>query len=87
MSLLAIFSVFILLTGCEKAKPVSKEKTRVEKPKMKEKVLPKATNTETAVEILGAGQEKDATTKDIPATATQKYEGSETLNRYIDDSP
>ncbi len=87
ISILAILSMFVFLPGCEKTKPPPKEKKPVAAPVTEKKVSPPVPRTETKkVENRGV-QEKGEVTGESPTPATQKYEGSATLKRYIDDSP
>lgn len=74
-----------LLTGCEKTKSVAKEKASPPE------IIKTMAETEEIEEIeeteIIEDKEKSVTTKNTPATDNQKFEGSQTLKRYMEDSP
>jgi len=76
---LLLFTMAFLLTGCEKTKSVAKEKAS---PPEIIKTMAETEETE-IIEYI----EKRVTTKNTPATDNQKIEGSQTLKRYMEDSP
>ncbi len=83
--LIPLLTMAFLVTGCEKTKSVAKEKNPVEKSMTEEKAPSTETMTETVeVEIID-DKEKSLTTKDTPVTENQKFEGSQTLKRYLGD--
>jgi len=91
--------IAFLLTGCEKNKSVSKEKSPVENSATEEKTSSaetiqtmnemeeiKEVEEQKKPETIG-GKEKSVISLNTAATDNQKFEGSQTLNRFIDDSP
>lgn len=85
--LLPLLVMVLLLAGCEKPKSVAKEKNRFKKSVSEEKApLPETPAEKEEPEII-ENKEKSVTTGDTPATDNQKFEGSQTLKRYMDDSP
>jgi len=79
---LLLFTMAFLLTGCEKTKSVAKEKAS---PPEIIKTMAEIEEIE-ETEII-EDKEKSVTTKNTPATDNQKFEGSQTLKRYMEDSP
>ncbi|MCH8313987.1 MAG: hypothetical protein IID17_13495 [Nitrospinae bacterium] len=84
---LLLFTMAFLWTGCEKTKTVAKEKNQIEKSVTEEEVPFKEAMPETEEAEIIEDKEKSVTTKNTPATDNQKFEGSQTLKRYMEDSP
>ena len=90
---LPLLVLVFFLAGCEKPKSGAKEKNQVEKPVAEEQApLPETMTEKEESEIIKEpeiieNKEKSVTLGDSPATDNQKFEGSQTLNRYMDDSP
>lgn len=90
---LPVLVLVFLLAGCEKPKSLAKEKNQVEKSMTEEPApLPKTMTEKEEPQIIKeeeiiTDKEKSVTTGNAPATDNQKFEGSQTLNRYMDDSP
>ena len=85
--ILPLWVMVLLLAGCEKPKSVAKEKSQFEKSVAEEKAPLPETMTEKEEPEIIEKKEKSVTTGDTPATDNQKFEGSQTLKRYMDESP
>ena len=91
--ILPLLVMVFLLAGCEKPKSVAKEKNQVEKSMTEEQApLPETMTEKKEPQIIKeaeiiADKEKSVTTGNAPATDNQNFEGSQTLKRFMDDSP
>jgi uncharacterized lipoprotein YajG len=86
ISLLPLFTIAFLLTGCEKTQSTPEKKNQLEKAISNESTPSSETPKMPAVEITGDKKER-VTTGEALATENQKFEGSQSLKRYLDDSP
>ena len=87
ISFLTLFTIAFLLSGCEKTKNAPEKKSQIEKPVPAEKTPSTETMTTTKeIEITG-DEKKGVTSRESPTNDNQKFEGSQSLKRYLDDSP
>jgi len=87
ISSLPLLTIAFLLTGCEKTKSAPEKKNQVEESVPEEKTPSTETMTEIKeVEITG-NKKMSVTAGDPVKTDDQKFEGSRSLKRYLDDSP
>lgn len=91
--ILPLLALVFLLAGCEKPKSVVKEKNQVEKSMAEEKAQPLETMTDKREQEIIEEPEKIENKEqsiiigNTPAIDNQKFEGSQTLKRFMDDSP
>lgn len=85
--ILSLLVTVFLLAGCEKPKSVAKDKNQVKISVAEEKSPLPETMTETEEPEIIEDKERSVTTGKTPATDNQKFEGSNTLKRFMDDSP
>jgi len=87
ISLLPLFTIAFLLTGCEKTQSTPEKKNQLEKTISKENTPSSETMTEVKEANITEAEKKNFSPNEPLKTEHQKYEGSQSLKRYLDDSP
>jgi len=86
LSFLPLFTIAFLLTGCEQTKSVPEKKIPIENSVPEEKT-PSSQTMPAMKEVETTEDKKESVTSNEPLTTDkQKFEGSKSLKRYLDDS-
>jgi len=86
LSFLPLFTIAFLLTGCEKTRSAPEKKIQI-KNSVPEEKTPSTQTMPAMKEVETTEDKKESVPSNEPlATDEQKFEGSKTLKRYLDDS-
>ena len=85
ISFLPLFTIVFLLTGCGKTQSAPEKKNQLEKAISKENIPSSETMTEVKEAEITEDEKKNF--KEPLKTERQNFEGSQSLKRYLDDSP